>query len=528
MKVNWTEKIEQGSSERTVIAFSEEYSESHCCYDEKFFQATIESVRDGILVTGENGRILYWNRPLIVLFDISDEDARQKNHRDLWDLISRKIQNPEYFAAGSNHCREPEEKKTDSLFLTNGKIVECFSSPLAFSGSVMGRVWSFREITEKKRLETQLLQSQKMEAIGTLAAGVAHDFNNILMTIQGCTSLLLMDHGKPEQDYRRLREIEKHIKTASDLTQQLLGFAGKALYSPQSVDIGDLIKNTVYIFGRTRNEVVITQNHPDRLWNVMADPIQIEQVILNLLFNACQALPSGGVICIETENTSVENDDSGNGRIDPGRYVKVVIRDNGVGMDKTTQKRIFDPFFTTHQMGRGSGLGLATVYGIIQKHGGAISVISEQGEGAVFTFYLPADQTPTIMREVNAAVLMNGSETIMIIDDEEMVLDVGTAMLNKMGYQVLAAENGQKAVEIYEKNSRNIDLIILDMIMPSLNGKDTYKKLKAINPDLKVILSSGYSLNEQAMEILNCGCDDFIQKPFNMAQLSEKVRQILN
>jgi CheY-like chemotaxis protein len=261
---------------------------------------------------------------------------------------------------------------------------------------------------------------------------------------------------------------------------------------------------------------------------VEVDRRQVEQVLLNIYVNAWQAMPGGGDLYIQTENIIIDEEYSKPYQVEPGNYVKISITDTGVGMDVTTQQRIFDPFFTTKEMGRGTGLGLASVYGIIKNHNGFINVYSEKGEGTTFNIYLPASEKEAVKEEELNEKLFRGTETLLLVDDEDMILDVGCGIIEKLGHTVLTAKGGKKAVEIYEKNRGRIDLVILDMIMPDMSGGETYDKLKEINPGIKVLLSSGYSVNGQASEILERGCDGFIQKPFNMADLSQKIREILD
>jgi CheY-like chemotaxis protein len=282
------------------------------------------------------------------------------------------------------------------------------------------------------------------------------------------------------------------------------------------------------MFGRTKKEITIHAKYQEDLWAVKADPGQMEQVLLNLYVNAWQAMPGGGDLFLETENVTLDESYVKPFSIEPGRYVKLSITDTGVGMDKATQERIFDPFFTTKEMGRGTGLGLASAYGIMKNHGGFIKVSSKKGDGSTFNIYLPASESDVSGETSEASEdVRHGHETLLLVDDEEMLTEVGKEMLNALGYTVLIAEGGRKAVEIFRKKRDEIDLVILDMIMLGMGGGDTYDRLKEINPDIKVLLSSGYSINGQAKEILDRGCDGFIQKPFNLEQLSQKLREVL-
>jgi PAS domain S-box-containing protein len=385
-----------------------------------------------------------------------------------------------------------------------------------------------RDITEQKRLEAQLQQAQKMESIGTLAGGIAHDFNNLLMGIQGRTSLMLMDSDSSHSRFGHLKGIEDYVKSAVDLTRQLLGFARGGKYEIKPTDLNEFIKKQNRMFGRTTKEINIRGKYEKNLWTTEIDKGQIEQVLLNLYVNSWQAMPGGGSLYIQTENIVIDEFFIRPYHVEPGKYVKISVTDTGVGMDKATQQRIFDPFFTTKEMGRGTGLGLASAYGIIKNHNGFIDVYSERGEGTTFNIYLPASEKEAVNEEEVNEELFRGIETLLLVDDEDMIVDVGCGIIEKLGYKSLTAKSGEEAIGIYKKNHDKIDMVIIDMIMPDMDGGETYDKLKEINPDVKVLLSSGYSINGQATEILERGCNGFIQKPFNMADLSKKIREILD
>jgi len=385
-----------------------------------------------------------------------------------------------------------------------------------------------QDTTERKLLEAQLLQSQKMEAIGTLAGGIAHDFNNLLMGIQGNASLMLLHTDPTHTHYENLRNIEQYVKNSADLTKQLLGFARGGRYEVKPTDINKLIKKTSRMFGRTRKQITIQEDYRKDLWPVEIDEGQIEQVLLNIYLNASQAMPGGGHLSLKTENVSIGAIHARALRLEPGRWVKISVADTGVGMDEATLQRIFDPFFTTKEMGRGAGLGLASAYGIVKGHGGIIHVRSERGHGTTFEIYLPASDKKVLEHKVLPEEVVTGVGTVLFVDDEEMIVYVGAMMLKQIGYDVIVAGSGKEAVEIYKKNRDRIDVVILDMVMPIMSGGVTYEKLKEINPDIKVLLSSGFSLDGQAAEILERGCRGFIQKPFDIKALSKKLRAILD
>jgi PAS domain S-box-containing protein len=386
------------------------------------------------------------------------------------------------------------------------------------------RILSRREVN---KLEQQLQQAQKMEAIGTLAGGIAHDFNNLLMGILGNTSLMLLDVDDNDPKYERLKTIEEHVRLGADLTKQLVGFARGGKYEARPTDINELIKRSSGMFGRTKKEITIHTKYQKNIWTVKVDQGQIEHVLFNLYVNAWQAMTGPGHLYLETENIMLDENYGKLYTVKPGRYVKISITDTGVGMDKETQQRIFEPFFTTKEMGRGTGLGLASVYGIIKNHEGYINVYSEKNEGTTFKIYLPVSEKGVLGEKNLPEMIVKGTETLLLVDDEDIIINVGKEMLKALGYEVLVARGGKEAIEIYTNNRDKVSMVILDMIMPDMGGGDTYDRLKEITPDIKVLLSSGYSINEKANEILERGCNGFIQKPFDLRDLSGKIRGIL-
>ena len=395
-------------------------------------------------------------------------------------------------------------------------------------GEVIGTLGIYRDITEKNRLEAQLAQAQRVEALGTLAGGIAHNFNNLLMSIQGNASLMLLDKTSSDPDYERLRNIEKSVQNGSRLTRQLLGYAREGRYEIRPISLNQVVEETSNTFGTTKKEITVHQYLAKDLYGIKADQGQIEQVLLNLYVNASDAMPGGGDLTLKTMNVTHKNMSRKPYKAKSGDYVLLTVRDIGMGMDKKTQARIFDPFFTTKGLAKGTGLGLASTYGIVKAHGGYIDVDSRKGHGTTFRIYLPASERKVEKPAKSAGHIIEGAGTILLVDDEEMVLDVGAQLLKTLGYTVLEAKGGREAVEIYRENKDRIDMVLLDMIMPDMGGGEAYDRMKKINPNIKVLLSSGYSIDGQATEIVDRGCDGFIQKPFNMKVLSQEVRKILD
>ena len=402
----------------------------------------------------------------------------------------------------------------------NTSIITYQGKPAAFG--------IIRDLTERNRLEAQLHQAQKLEAMGTLAGGIAHNYNNLLMAIMGNASVMLLETDPTDPNYARLKSIEKSVQNGSQLTSQLLGYARKRGYEVRPVSLNQLVKETSDTFEMTKKEIRVHRELAQDLFGIKADQEQIEQALLNLYVNAADAMPGGGDLFLKTLNTTHKDMRNKPYKVTPGNYVLLTVRDTGVGMDKKTIERVFDPFFTTKAIGMGTGLGLASVYGIIKFHGGYIDVESQEGHGTTFNIYLPASEKKVIMgeREKAAEVLM-GTGTILLVDDEDIVLDACERMLNALGYEVLLARSGKEAIELYKANKDKVDLVLLDMVMPEMGGGETYDQMKEINPTIKVLLSSGYSIDGQATDILDRGCNAFIQKPFSMSDLSQKIRAVL-
>ena len=381
---------------------------------------------------------------------------------------------------------------------------------------------------EKKKLQNQLIQIQKMEAVGTLAGGVAHDFNNILMGLQGYISMLLYDMS-PDHPYRtKLENMDNYVNRGSDLTRQILGFARGGKYDVKPTNISELLGKSADLFGRTRKEISIYKSFAEDVWTVDVDQGQMDQVFLNLFINASHAMPGGGDLDLQTENVFFSETDEKPVGVTIGKYVRISVTDNGVGMDSNTLERIFEPFFTTKQKGTGTGLGLASAYGIIKNHGGSIHVFSKLGKGTTFHIYLPATDHQPVVSEKKKDEAFTGGETILIVDDEPINISVMQEMLEMLHYRVLLAGSGEEAVAVYMVKQKEIDIVILDMVMPGISGGRTFDLLREINPNVGVILASGYSAEGEARKIIDRGCWGFIQKPFKLQEFSKKIREVLD
>jgi len=498
------------------------------------YKELLENVDDGVYILDRDGNVLEANEAAYtqlgytagLFFGLNIRDIiPQQQARSIIEQLGQENQEagPVKITLETTHAK------------TNGELipVEIQSRAISYRGrDVILNV--ARDITaridaekEKRQLESQLIHSQKMQAIGTLAGGIAHDFNNLLMGIQGYVSLMRLQTDQEDPNDEYLMGIENAVVNAANLTNQLLGFARKGKYTLRQTSMNRIVENSTKMFTRTRKEIVTHLRLQDNIWAVKVDQGQIEQVLINLYLNAWHAMPDGGDLYIQTENLYLGEDYCKPFEVPAGNYVKVSVTDTGVGMGKDIIERIFEPFFTTKDIGKGTGLGLASAYGIVKNHNGIIIVYSEIDHGTTFNIYLPASGDKVTQDIQVSSELLKGQEKILLVDDEAGTIHVEELMLKELGYTVLPALSGQEAVRLYQENIKSLDLVALDMIMPAMNGKDTYKELKRLNPKVKVLLVSGYSLNKQIEELMDSGCNGFIQKPFDIVQLSQKIRQVL-
>lgn len=503
---------------------------------EEKYRNILTNIEEGYFEVDLAGNLVFFNEACCELIGYPADELNGMNNRQFTSPgIARKMFKTfnSVYKTGkpaqiANFEVITKSKVKKHLELSASLIKDLEQKPIGFRGIVRDVTARLKSQKEKERLASQIQHVQKMESIGTLAGGIAHDFNNLLMGFQGNISLMLLDLEDDHPHVGYLKNMESYVLKGSELTRQILGFARRGKYQVKTTNINELLYKSAEMFSRTKKEITIHKKFQDDLWPVDVDRGQIEQVLLNLFVNAWQAMPTGGEIYIETKAVHLEDDYDKPYEIEPGPYVRISVTDTGVGMDDDIQPKIFEPFFTTKAVGRGTGMGLASAYGIIKNHNGFINVYSEKGHGTTFKIYLPASDKTVPKEKPKTQKLLKGTETILLVDDEHMVIDIGKAILEKLGYTVFTAESGTEALRLFKKNQKKIDLVILDMIMPDMSGRDTFENLKTCQADVKVLLSSGYSIDGQATEILNSGCKGFIQKPFSLKQLSRKMREILD
>jgi two-component system, cell cycle sensor histidine kinase and response regulator CckA len=425
---------------------------------------------------------------------------------------------------GECFCRRKDDSDFP-VFLSTGQVKDT-------QGQVIGILGIAQDITDRKRLEEQLFVSQKMEAVGLLAGGVAHDFNNLLSVIMGYSDLILDGFPPDDPRWQQVQQIKKAGLRATSLTRQLLAFSRKQVFQPKVLDINALLTDFNKMLRRMVGEdIELVSVLKPGLGQTKADPGQIEQVIMNLVVNSRDAMPTGGQLIIETANEDLDEAyRRSHPPVQPGRYVMISVTDTGVGMDRKTQARIFEPFFTTKEQGRGTGLGLAVVYGIVKQSEGYIWVYSELGKGTTFKIYFPRIDEPaqSVQTDRGEAELVRGSETILLAEDADPLRDLTRAMLEKNGYTVLAAENGKEAIRIAERQDRPIQLLLTDVVMPGMSGRELANYLVAKRPDMRVLYMSGYTSDSIVRHgVLDPGIS-FIEKPFSQEGLMRKLREVLD
>lgn len=399
------------------------------------------------------------------------------------------------------------------------------------SGSPLRMAGTHLDITSRKQTEKQLLEAQRMEAVGTLAGGIAHDFNNLLQVIHGYAEMALLDMPKSQPEYTVLQEIKRAAVSAAELTEGLLTFSRRVESKLRPVNLNHELRNVAGMLRRTIPKMIRMElNLAENLRTVSADPAQLQQVLINLAVNARDAMPDGGTLIMETLNLDLEEEDfNTHASARPRGFVVLNVSDTGCGMDEKTREHIFDPFFTTKEAGKGTGLGLAIVYGIVKEHGGSITCTSEAGEGTFFQIRLPAmisEHCP--YKSSESEHLQRGAETVLLVDDEALVRSLGQAILQKFGYTVLAATNGKEGLELYRREHSRIDLVILDLIMPEMGGKELLAEILKMNRSARVVVATGYAADGSIEELQGLGATVTIRKPFRAQELLEAVRRSLD
>jgi len=496
---------------------------------EQKYRTLFEDSRDAILMTTREGRFTDVNQSTLDLFGYTRKEIAELN---VWEIYV----NPD---DRLRFQQEMEEKGSVRDYATkfrkkDGTEMDCLITSTvrrADDGSIMGYQSIVRDITEQKRLEAQLLHAQKMEAVGTLAGGIAHDLNNILQAVSGYAQLLLLKRKTNDPDYTRLKTIELSAQRASELTTQLLTFSRKVESDPIPLDLNHEVSQFSKLLESTIPKMIgIEMRLAGDLSIINVDPIQLEQIMMNLGVNAKDAMPDGGKLIFQTENVTLDKQFCKPFEIKPGNYVLLSVSDTGCGMDAKTVEHIFEPFYTTKGTGKGTGLGLSIVYGIVKSHGGHITCYSEPGQGTIFKIYFPVMGTEIKKRKAESREkeIVGGSETILLVDDEKTLLDLGHDMLEERGYTTIPAETGEKAIEIYKTEQNRIDLVMLDIGMPGMGGYKCLKELLKIDPDIRVIIATGYSANATIKDLQEAGAKAFISKPYQLNKMLKKVREVLD
>ncbi|MCP4217531.1 MAG: response regulator [bacterium] len=504
---------------------------------EENLSITLDSIGDAVIATNPVGMIVRMNPVAEQLTGWSLEEAKGMHLDKVFDIIDADTREtvPSPLGKVMKSGKIVELEKNTILINRNKselRIADSGAPILQKDGAIAGLVLVFRDVSEQYRLEEQLKQSQKMDAIGQLAGGVAHDFNNMLGGIIGAADLLALKSVKDEKSAKYITIIQDAGKRAADLTRKLLDFSRKGKATNTIVDLHKLGRETVRILERSIDRrIAILENFRAPCPTVNGDPSQLQNALLNLAINARDAMPAGGTLTLSTTHIQLDESFCAGSVFDiqPGLYIEMCVADTGTGMSKNVRERIFEPFFTTKGAGKGTGLGLASVYGMIRNHQGAIKVESQLEKGTVFKIYLPPEKGTLEKRDESSgdAEILGGSGCVLVVDDEDIMLAMTVEMLSDAGYEVLTAKNGLEAVELYKKNPGNIDLVLLDMVMPRLNGKDTFYVLKDINPEVKVLLTSGYTKDSELVELRRNGVCGYIQKPFRGSQLIRQVNDIL-
>lgn len=496
--------------------------------------ATLESTTDGILVVDKDGKTIFlFNDQFLDLWhvpkDLVQKIKETRDDRPLLTYVTSQLIDPVlFFEKVKALYQHPGAESFDTLKLTDGRIFERYSKPQILDGKYYGRVWSFRDVTEKKKAESELIKSMKMESIGLLAGGIAHDFNNILTAILGNVSLARVELEPGHSSSGYLIETEKATLKAKDLADQLLTFARGGAPRKKIVSIAPLLQEAV-TFALRGSSIQSRFYLPDNLWAADIDPGQITQLAHNLVINAKQAMGEGGEVVIRAENIMMDEKRASRLSLTPGFYIWVCFEDHGGGIPEENLDKIFDPFFTTKETG--SGLGLFSAYSIARNHHGALTVESQVGTGTSFFLYLPAVTDRKAQEDLNLSTILFGSGRVLLMDDDEMVRQMASAMLQTLGYEVEVASRGEEALEMYRKaREKNLpfEAVILDLtVQGGKGGKQTLQELLAYDPAVRAIVSSGYSNDPVMANFRDSGFKGSVEKPYRIQDLSKTLNNVL-
>jgi PAS domain S-box-containing protein len=517
------EKLEQYSTqlERLVEERTRELNKS-----ELMLRSLFENANDGIVIMDKNGIILSINQKACeihgfdkgALLGVNVGLLETEENKQMFKTRKERILNGESMLFETEHYRKDGSRVS----------LEISAKAIGVEGTLL--IQSFhRDITDRKRLQEQLFQSQKMESIGALAGGIAHDFNNILSAILGHAELLHEFGNLDAAAKQKVKVIENSSRKAGQMISKLLSFARKGTFESVPISLNDVIRDTTDLLERmmSKKNVALKLEIDENIPPISGDSNQLEQVLMNLVVNSMDAMPEGGTITITTFLANLERDASTvHPLLSPGKYVVMKVSDSGTGIPDRIRDKIFDPFFTTKQTGKGTGLGLAMVYGIVKEHGGVINLESQPGEGTTFEIYLPV--TDKVVPRVDRIALysVTGREKVLVVDDEEDILRFIKDVLEAQGYRVLTADNPVYALEIFRKVGEDIDLVITDIIMPLVNGRELVRQIKAIKPAVKTVAISGYETSGAGRK--DRDVDAYIRKPFESVYLLSVVRRVLD
>ena len=516
----WNLLIERQQSERNI---RESEARFHTLSNQ--FNALLDMMPDHIILHDTGRNVIWANRAATEAFSSGSSDMHESHCYMLWKNNK----------APCDDCPvlkslQTGESATAVVTASDGKVWELRSIPVKEDGKVVSVIEVGRDISAHRKLEDQLRQAQKMDAVGRLAGGVAHDFNNMLNVITGYTELSLKRVEQDDKTTAYLQGVLDAANRSANLTRQLLAFSRKQVVQPRILDINKMINDEMKLLSKLINEdIKLTFVPGDDAGHILMDPSQIDQILVNLVVNARDAIENNGEITITTANADLDNlyCQTHRGAV-PGSYIRITVSDTGSGMDEATIEQIFEPFFTTKELGKGTGLGLATVYGIVKQNNGEIHAESQPGKGTMFVIHIPR-QSPVAAESLEKIVsIPRGSETILLVEDDESNLNIARLLLEECGYTVISSRFPLEACTLYERHAAEISLLLSDVIMPDLNGKELYDYLRIINPDIKVLFMSGYTDDIISNRGILPKGTNFIHKPFTVSKLAEKVRAALD